>query len=654
MRRFVVIVLAVLALAVAGGAIAITLVDPNQHKAIVEALASDALGQPVQIDGPITITRSLTPTLVANDVRVAGGGQGGAPISIGRAEISIVLTSLLYGPLHLPRIALDTAKLDLPLRGVQLGNSPMPQIDQLALSNISIRYLEDGGSSVDALLKTATFAPTADRTATTLAIEGAVGGTPVEVGGTTGAVEALFAAAPDWPVNLDAKLGDGQLAVTGSLGLGDGDRQTAYQLDVKLDLPASTKLMEVLQLPGLPVQASAQVQSDDGGVIQIEGLSGTVGRSDVSGELRWQPAQPDSLLTGKLTSKLVDLAELVPDGPDQGGQGADGNLIPNFTLLLPDQIALDLDIDARIRRLDLAEGHLEDLAGELSQQGHRLELNLAHSKLAKGTVQGRYAVDQRGAADDVALELNAQGLDLGVLFGDPDSKTELPKDVALKVDLTGAGADMRGFLGSANGSIAITTGPARIDSTFAELLGKSLFTAIIPNFGESHGAHIVCSVLDLTVTGGKARSTALIIDGKHVVVGGGGALDLATEQIDVVLLPTAKDITLAPLVAPVHLAGTLTDLQVKGDATDILSTTGHLLLGIVDPLSLATPVLHPERQGDKPCLDPAAFEGPPQGAAERVGETAIDAAKSVGQGIGDAIKKVGEGASKLLEDVTGQ
>jgi hypothetical protein len=156
------------------------------------------------------------------------------------------------------------------------------------------------------------------------------------------------------------------------------------------------------------------------------------------------------------------------------------------------------------------------------------------------------------------------------------------------------------------------------------------------------------------VTGGKARSTALIIDGKHVVVGGGGALDLATEQIDVVLLPTAKDMTLAPLVAPVHLTGRLADPQVKGDATDILSTTGHLLLGIVDPLSLATPVLHPERQGDKPCLDPAAFEGPPQGAAERVGETAIDAAKSVGQGIGDAIKKVGEGASKLLEDVTGQ
>jgi AsmA family protein len=651
MRKLAVIVLAVLALAVAGGAIAIATVDPNQHKAFIETLASDALGQPVQIGGPVTITRSLTPTLVANDVRVEGAGRDSTPISIGRAELSLVLTSLLYGPLHLPRIALDTVKLDLPLQPQQRDDSPVPEIDQLALSNISIHYREDDGSSLDAFLETATFAPTADRTATKLAIEGTLGEMPVEVSGTTGAIEALFAAKPDWPVDLEAKLGDGQLAVTGSLGLADGDRQTAYRLDVKLDLPASSKLMNVLQLPELPVNATATLQDDDG-ALRIEALSATVGKSDVRGALRWQPARPDSRLTGKLTSKLTDLAELVPTAADDGAK--DGSLIPNFSLLLPDQTALDMDIDAGIERLDLAAGHLEHLVGKLTQQGHRLELNLAQSKLAKGTVQGRYAIDQRGQADDVALTLNAQGLDFGVLFGDPNNKTRLPKDVTLKVDLTGAGADMRGFLGSANGSIELTTGPAVIDSAFAEVLGKSLFTAIIPNFGESHGAHIICSVLDLTVTSGKARSTALVIDGKHVVVGGGGAIDLATEQIDVMLLPTAKDMTLAPLVAPVHLTGALSDPKVVGDARDILSTTGHLLLGIVDPLSLATPVLHPERAGDRPCLDPAAFAGPQQGPAERAEEKTVETLEDVGQGIGAAIKKVGEGASKLLEDVTGQ
>ena len=141
---------------------------------------------------------------------------------------------------------------------------------------------------MDALLKSATFAPTADRAATTLAIEGALGGTPVEVSGTTGAVEALFAAEPDWPVNLDAKLGDGRLAVTGSLGLADGDRQAAYQLDVKLDLPASSKLLEALQLPELPLEATATLQ-DDAGAVRIEALSATSARATSAASFAGSP-----------------------------------------------------------------------------------------------------------------------------------------------------------------------------------------------------------------------------------------------------------------------------------------------------------------------------------------------------------------------------
>jgi hypothetical protein len=188
----------------------------------------------------------------------------------------------------------------------------------------------------------------------------------------------------------------------------------------------------------------------------------------------------------------------------------------------------------------------------------------------------------------------------------------------------------------------------------ADLLGRSLLTALIPKLEPSKGAHIICSVLDLTAENGKAQSTLLVIDGKHVVIGGGGAIDLATGKIDFVLLPTAKEATLAPFVTPVHLAGTITDPKVVNDAASILSGTGHLLLGIVNPLSLATPVLHPDRSGDLPCRNPAAFVSGQQGPVEAVGGTAVDAVKSVGQGIGSAIEDIGKGASDLLDDVTGK
>ena len=187
-----------------------------------------------------------------------------------------------------------------------------------------------------------------------------------------------------------------------------------------------------------------------------------------------------------------------------------------------------------------------------------------------------------------------------------------------------------------------------LDETFVNLLGKSLFTAIIPDFNPSHGTHIICSVLDFQAKDGKASSTALVIDGKHVVVGGGGAIELASGKIDFVLLPTAKDMTLAPLVTPVHLAGTITDPQVMDDVADVLKSTGHLLLGIVNPLSLATPILHPNRSGDMPCRDPGAFAGGQQSPVERAGQGAVDAVEGVGHGIGSAIEHLGKGASDLL------
>jgi hypothetical protein len=320
-------------------------------------------------------------------------------------------------------------------------------------------------------------------------------------------------------------------------------------------------------------------------------------------------------------------------------------------MLIPALMPMDLDLAASVGRLDLTPGQAAtDLIVTTSGSEQDIDLTLSQAKLGSGQVQAHYTVHTEGSSTDIALKLGVQDLDLTSVFGAPGGGNKLPQDVKVALDLTDQGTDLHAFLGSANGPIAITTGPAVLDETFVNLLGQSLFTAIIPDWKQSRGAHIVCSVLDFEAKDGKASSTVLVIDGKHVVIGGGGAIELATGKIDFVLLPTAKDATLAPLVAPVHLAGTITDPQVMGDAADILNSTGHLLLGIVNPLSLATPILHPGRSGDMPCRDPAAFASGQQGPVEG----AVDAIEGVGHGIGSAIESLGKGASDLFDGITGR
>jgi uncharacterized protein involved in outer membrane biogenesis len=646
MRRTGTIILGLLLVVLVAAAGLLATVDPDDHKAWIERWASDALGSTVRIEGPIELTRSLTPTLVINDLSVSGT-DGATAVSIGRAELSVVLTSLLFGPLHLPLVTVDNAKLDLPLSvDLPAGDSDgqVPRIDQITLSNIAIRYQRSEGDPFEGTLEHASFAPAAS--ATTLEVKGTIGAVPLQLSGTTGTVAALFAGSPNWPVEADGTLGEGKLGFSGSLGLQGAE--LLFTLDANIDLPASTA--EALKIPALPLQATTKLQGDAAS-FTAQGLAATYGSSDLHGDLTWQQgARPK--LSGKVTAKRLALAELLP----QGGSGAAGDdVVPNPPMLTPALMPMDLDLAAAVGQLDLAPGEAAtDLLITTTGAEAELDLVLAQAKLGAGQVQAHYKVQVEGPSTDIALKLDAQDLDLTSVFGDPGGGNKLPRDVKIALDLTGRGSDLHAFLGSADGPIAITTGPAVIADRFVNLLGQSLFTAIIPDWKPSHGAHILCSVLDFQAKDGKASSTALVIDGKHVVVGGGGAIELASGKIDFMLLPTAKDATLAPLVAPVHLAGTITDPQVMGDAADILNSTGHLLLGIVNPLSLATPILHPDRSGKMPCQDPSAFAAGEQGPVGRVGGRAVDAIEGVGHGIGTAIEKLGEGATDLFDGITGR
>lgn len=652
MRKLLVLVAGVVLLALASGAVLLAVVDPNDHKAMIEAWASEALGRPVRIEGPIAIERSLTPTLVANDVRIVGP-QSTTLVSIKHAGLSIVLSSLLFGPVHLPHVGVDTATVDLPLElGDAAGSDGLPRIDQIVLSNISLRYRKDG-DALNALLESATFEPAADRSTTTLQVRGDLDSMPFEVTGTTGSVEALFAGAPDWPLRIVATLGQGNLNLSGSLSLADG--LAGSRLDVGVELPASARLAGDVELPALPIKASARLQAEKG-ILRVQALSASMGKSDLSGDLTWRSGTARAALAGKLIARRLDLGEILSATRIElpGNKVTDGGVVPNLPLLLPAQAFFDIDLDGTIGQLDLEGQPLTDLAAKLKVDETQLTLDVGQSRLGKGSVRGHYAVDSRGPANSVALKLDANALDLPALFDDPEGGSQLPKDVTVAVDLTGTGSDLRGFLGSAGGPIGITTGAAVIDDVFADLLGRSLFTALVPDWSSAPGAHIICSVLNLDAKSGKARSTALMIDAQRVVVGGGGAVELATGNIDFLLLPRAKRATLLPLVAPVHLVGTLTNPRVRSDASDILSSTGHLLLGIVNPLSLVTPILHPGLGGATPCATATLPAAQRENLFERAQGAAGGAVRDVEHGIGSVLEGIGGAAKKAFDGATGQ
>ena len=116
MRRARVLILAaaaVIAVAIAVVAVLPSALDWNRYRGTLEFLASDALGRPVTIAGPISLSLLPEPVLTASRVRVGGGGDG-ARILVAELRLRVALMPLLSGQVDARELTLRQPNLHLP------------------------------------------------------------------------------------------------------------------------------------------------------------------------------------------------------------------------------------------------------------------------------------------------------------------------------------------------------------------------------------------------------------------------------------------------------------------------------------------------------------------------------------------------------------
>ena len=108
-------VLALLALLVGGPAGFWWLGGPEAHRWVAHWALEAILDREVQVDGTLEIELGTVPALSLTDLRIDNPSWAAAPtlLRVERAEIQIVLRSLLRRALVFPRLALDGVSVDL-------------------------------------------------------------------------------------------------------------------------------------------------------------------------------------------------------------------------------------------------------------------------------------------------------------------------------------------------------------------------------------------------------------------------------------------------------------------------------------------------------------------------------------------------------------
>jgi AsmA family protein len=553
-------------------------------KPVLERRLSTRLGRPVTI---ARIERqdafSFSPTLRLIDVRAPQARWAGSGDLLRVASITLRFPVL---PLLVGRFrpsAIDAAGVRLSLvrdadkrvnwsNGQQQGGSGSMPLEHLTLSDMVVSYRDAAQD------RAFTLTVSSGRQGFAVHGTGTVRGAPVTVAATAPAIDGNVRF---WP--FQAEIVGNALALR-ARGLMDRPLDVRH-MTVDLSAQATDlKMVDAIVEAGLfgtqPVNLRAHAVHD-GIDWKIENLRGTIGASDIAGNLAITHRDGRTKLAGSVHSNALDFDDLASnDGLAKAAaleQAQGVKLVPNTRINLrkithtDGVIAFDIGTVMGGKR----PSSIKAMSGTLTIDHQLLTLSPFRANLSKGTVIGTVTVDQHDGrpVPIVSLDLRLAASSIDAIAGGADT---VDAPLAGHVHLTGSGSTIREAVGNSTGTIGLAASNGELSAKIAALIG----------FDVAHGwttdrnsqATLRCAVARFDVRDGHATADPLIIDTSLSQSQGTGTITFPSETLALNFTGAPKRASLLRLPGSVTLAGTIRYPQLVVPKT--IKSVGNVLKGL--------------------------------------------------------------------------
>ena len=433
------------------------------------------------------------------------------------------------------------------------------------------------------------------------AVVGTYQGLDLSASGHSGPVLSLRDESSPFPLKAEAKIGDTQVKVdgtiTGLVGL--------KAIDTRVSV--SGKTMEELYwivnvaLPSTKPYSTTGHLTRKGTLVRYDDFTGKVGGSDIAGSLQVDTGGKRPVMQGDLQSKVVDLVDLgVIVGTDEPKE--DG-VLPDkpFDPARWDSVDADVRIKAgTIRRPEPLP--LQNLSARIQMKDRVLTLNPLEFGIAGGKFAGPVTLDGRKETIRADLQMRVQKLQLGQLFPTIQSNNASVGDIGGLVELKGTGNSVAQMLGSSNGKIGFFMDGGQISKFMMELVAMDVWGVAKVKLQGDKPVDVRCAVADFNVQNGVMNTNAFVFDTAIVKVEGGGTINLKNEEMDLKLNPRPKDSSVASLNSPVYVRGTFGHPKPMPDVPRLAAKgVGAVLMGIINPLLAVLPLVKEGKGEDSPC-----------------------------------------------------
>ncbi|WEN16737.1 AsmA family protein [Rhodanobacter sp. AS-Z3] len=401
-------------------------------------------------------------------------------------------------------------------------------------------------------------------------LEGSHQGSPLKGHGKTGAMLALHDTRRPFPLQADVMLGDTHIALVGTLT----DPLHLGALDVRLWLSGSSmaKLYPLtgVTLPDTPAYATEGHLSGQlghkGSRYHYQDFRGRVGGSDLSGDLLFVTGGARPKLTGKLHSKLLQFADLAPlIGGASATANSEGDPVQPADKLLPVAPfrterwqAMDADVDFSSERIVHGDAlPIDSLSTHLVMNNGALYLDPLSFGMAGGQVRSNMTLDGSRTPMHGVLELHARHLKLKQLFPTFESMHTSFGEINGDAELTAQGNSVAELLGHANGELKLLMNDGAISKTLLETAGLNVGNIVIGKLFGDKTVQINCAASDMTANDGLFDTRLFVFDTDDAVINISGTVNLASEKLDLDVIPHTKGFRVFSLRSPLYINGTL-------------------------------------------------------------------------------------------------
>jgi AsmA family protein len=603
-------------------ALGVALFDWNHTRGWLGQKVFERTGRELKIEGNLRVHPfSLSPRIRAEHITFANAewGEDRSMFSADSVDVSVDLLSLLRGRLVFEEIAAGDAELllerdsegrnnwtlDARREEPKDGGEP-PTVRRFSVNGLAVTVRD---VPVDTEVQVTAQSLT-EGDGIEFDVKGKLRGVKMAIRGAGGAPHTLLDRATPYPLRFSGKLGDGSVSFDGTVtGLPAPKAIDARATVTGRNLSVLADALGLTAPDTAPYKIKGQLGLD-GKSWHLTDVNGTVGKSDLRGNVSVDLAGGRPQLKAKLESKQLDIGDLagfVGAKPGEKPKEKTGKVLPAEPLKPESLRRLDAQVTltaGSFRNRDMLP--LDDLNATMALNEGVMKVEPLRFGVAGGRLNARVDVDARQDTMMVSIDSTMRGLHINRLIPGSDVLDASFGAIDGRIELVGRGNSTAAVLGTSHGNVDLVSGGGQVSNLLVEVAGLDIAEAVKFFVGGDQTIQLRCGVVAFAVTDGVMKSKAIVIDTDDTYIGGEGSVSLRDERLDLKLTPLPKDISILSLRGPLRARGTFAKPNLGVEKRSLARKVGTaVMLALVTPVAAIIPTIEtgPGKEAYAQCAE---------------------------------------------------